>query len=283
MKTMKNNILLLFLLALVFSACEHEKLDTYSGQNEIYFQYAIASSTVDVVDSTVVHFGYDTPIKEDSLIRIKVKVMGDVVDFDRAVAFELETASSAQSGQDVELLLDSSYVKAGKTVGQVAIKIKNTANLDDKILNANLKLLSNEFFQTDFKSTSFSSVNATGKINSIKYRVLFDNANEKPNLWAYYDSRFTPYFGTYSKKKLDLICELINITREYFTYTRTETQTEAQAASAAFSAKWPTSIMLFSARTLNNYLSNYKRTHGEPLLEDDGTEMVPGPLGLNLF
>jgi hypothetical protein len=260
---------------LVFCACEQETLPTYNGQNEVYFRYASETTASYVVDSSLIRFGYDTKIKDDSIIRIKVRVMGEVVDYDRPVNFILvDTSSTAKPGGDIDLLLDRSFVPAGKIDGEIVVKIKNTANLNNKYLKAGLRLVENEYFKVDYKKTLHSAINNAGNIVATEYRVVFDNASEMPNLWAFYEtSRFAMFFGAYTDKKFRLLCEIGGFDRDYFTYI------PPQTASAVFTERFPTAIVTMVCRLMNRYLIEYEATHGEPLREDNGQIMEMGLSG----
>ncbi|MDR3219737.1 MAG: DUF4843 domain-containing protein [Dysgonamonadaceae bacterium] len=263
-------------MALFVCSCEYEKLPTYSGNDEIYFRYASEYYATEVIDSLYIHFGYDVKIKDDSICRIPVRVMGNLVDYDRPVQFILvDTSSTATEGVDVELLLAESFVPAGSRNGNIVVRLKNTSNLDGKELKAVFRLVENNYFKVDYTTTRHAYINDEGKIIATEYRIMFDNASDMPNLWAYYDAaRFRPYLGIYTEKKFRLICELCNLDRAYFSY-----DPQVETASAAFTLKFPIQIFTMICRTLNRYLTNYLETNGEPLLEDDGSVMSLGPNG----
>jgi hypothetical protein len=272
---------------MIFSSCEYETLPTYSGEDQIYFRYADydQNNINALVNYTMVNFGYDPVIKTDSTIKISVKIMGKVVDYDRPVSFVLDeeladtlsytsdgskVGDAAQLGEDVELLLDQSFVPAGKTIGSIVIKLKNTARLKDSNLVAAIQLVENTYFKADYKTTRIKYVNDEGKIVGTQYLVLFDNRNDAPNLWVYPSTKqsLDRMFGAYSTKKFKLICELFGLNREYFTY-----DPETETASTVFGARFPIALAMGWATAFNRYLDEYKTIHGEPILEEDGTEM----------
>ncbi|MDR3338499.1 MAG: DUF4843 domain-containing protein [Candidatus Symbiothrix sp.] len=264
-------------MTLFVCSCEYEGLPTYSGNDEIYFRYASEFYSFDVIDSVYIHFGYDVKIKEDSIRRIPVRVMGNLADYDRPVKFILvDTSSTAKESADIELLQESSFIPAGKRDGYIVVKLKNTPNLDGKVLKASLRLVENEYFKTNYTTTRHVLINDAGKIISTEYRVLFDNASGIPNLWAFYEaSRFRPYLGIFTEKKFRLICELCSLDRPYFSY-----DPQVETASAAYNLKFPIQIFIMICRSLNIYLASYLETYGEPLLEDDGSVMELGPYAI---
>jgi hypothetical protein len=238
-----------------------------------------------MVNFTMVNFGYDLVIKTDSTLKISVKIMGNVVDYDRPVNFVLDAALSdsvnyimdgskvgaaAKLGEDIELLLDRSFIPAGKTTGQIVVKVKNTSRLEAGSLVAALQLVNNTYFKTDYKTTRIPSVNEAGIIVGTQYFVLFDNSNDAPNLWTYPTTKvmLDRIFGTYSAKKFNLICELFGLNREYFTY-----DPATQTASTVVAERFPISLGMGWATAFNRYLEEYKTIHGEPIYEEDGSEM----------
>jgi hypothetical protein len=127
-----------------------------------------------MINYTMVNFGYDLVIKKDSTIKIPVKIMGNVTDQDRPVTFVLDEELSAsiiysgdgspvgggaKLGEDIELLLDQSFIPAGKTIGQIVVKLKNTSRLNAGSLVAALQLTDNTYFKTDYKTTRIKEVN----------------------------------------------------------------------------------------------------------------------------
>jgi hypothetical protein len=271
---MKKYIFITIASALLFfCSCEHESLPTYSGVDQIYFAY-VDTTLIAVVDSVTVNFGYDVVPKADSTISIPVRVMGNIVDYDRPVNFILVSTSTAQQGRDVELLTDRSFVPAGKNKGNIYIKLYNTENLNDKSLLASLCLVENEYFKADYRFTPYRSLNKEGKIIGTQCRIRFENTNEMPNMWANPSTKsyFDMVFGTYSRAKFTLMCQILpGCTREYFTYELDEDPQKV------FSARFPMGLLAGWARGLSTYLATYKNEHdGVPLYDENGREITSG-------
>ncbi|MDR1762562.1 MAG: DUF4843 domain-containing protein [Dysgonamonadaceae bacterium] len=257
----------------MLSSCEQETIPTYSGEDQIYFTFADETATYYIVDSTFIKFGYDLVIKSDSIVGLNVKVQGNVTDYDRPIAFGLvESESSAQLGRDVEMLLDMSYIPAGKAVGKIYVRLKNTEALDGNQLRAVIGLQKNEYFDVKYLTTLNTTINSQGYMLATHFKIYFDNANEMPNIWAHptYRPRFEMFFGAYSAKKFALLCELFGVDRDYFTYPPESTSTEI---TAFWNSHFPMALLQGWARSFNIYL-NQMRENGTPVLEDDGTEMT---------
>ena len=93
-------------------SCADEDLMTYEDVPRIYFKYADASSSDfgENEDQITVNMGYDRPLKNDSIIKIPIKLMGRVSETDRAVkVVMIPEESTATEGEDIEIL--SAYLK----------------------------------------------------------------------------------------------------------------------------------------------------------------------------
>jgi hypothetical protein len=226
----------------------------------------------------MVYFGYDDVIKSDSVCTINVRLMGEPKDYDRPIRFEMiDTASTAKQGADVELLPDKSFIPAGKNLGVVALKLKNTSDLNDTTLMVKIRLLANEYFQVNYTQTINADINTAGKMIATEYRLFFNNSSDMPNLWADFSSRFTNYWGTFSKVKLDVICEVCHVDRSLFEY-----DPQTQKASTVWGQRFPMAILQNMCTAVNRYLDNWKATHdGNPLTDEKGNVVQLGKYAQN--
>ncbi|MDR1783750.1 MAG: DUF4843 domain-containing protein [Dysgonamonadaceae bacterium] len=273
---MKKIILFMLAIAGLYS-CEQETIPTYSGDDQIYFKYADEDISSYIIDSAFIRFGYDIEIKPDTIYKIGVKLQGKLTDYDRPVALEfINSQTTATVGRDIEFVQEESFVPAGSIYGYVAVKVYNNENLaNDAVLKAALRLVPNEYFKTDYITTRIKPFNKDSVV-ATEFRLLFDNANEMPNFWANatYTTRFNMFFGAYSRKKFALLCELFKFNREYFTY---DTSLTAAQITTLYNSRFPSALTMAWSKSFNLYLTEYKNTHdGQPLLEDDGTEMKGG-------
>jgi len=263
-------------LMLFLSACEYETLPTYSGIDNVYFEYASVVGSSSVVDSTYVMFGYDLMPKTDSLIVILVKTLGYVKDYDRPVSFIFEEdRSTAQLGKDVVLYPELSMVPAGSTIGIIAIRVFNNESLNDGAsLVAALRIVENEHFKADYTySEVFRTSPRYRNYDATRYRVRFNNDNERPNMWtpAAYETELTNSFGHYSREKFRLMCEILpGCSWAYFTYGPGQTPKEV------WDKNFPIALQTGWSRTLHFYLEYYKEVNGEPLLDENGEEITSG-------
>ncbi|MDR1021770.1 MAG: DUF4843 domain-containing protein [Prevotellaceae bacterium] len=269
---MKTHVtkLIFTVAAALASSCEYEKLPTYSGQDQVYFAYA-DNAAVNVVDEVFLHFGYDNPVKQETTLYVSVKVMGSVADVDRPVSVTfVDSLSTATLGRDVELLPAQSLVPAGKALGRIAVKLKNTTALYDTVLTVAVRIVQNEHFHADYVKTRYPHINTEGKIVSTLYRIRFDNAVSMPRLWSENLSTCITMFGEYSDVKFNLMCERLGFTRDLFSYEDGDGDPQElfNARIAPYSKSWN--------QIINTYLNEFKETNGAPLRDEYGREVKMG-------
>ncbi|MDR2563123.1 MAG: DUF4843 domain-containing protein [Prevotellaceae bacterium] len=257
----------MYLLAiLTIVSCKHETLPTYSDVDRIYFEWAKSSTGS---NRTQVNLGYDNPIKIDSTIAVPVVVIGKLYDEDRPITAEfIRSESSAIIGADVEIM--PSFIPAGQPKGLLRIKVKYSEKLDSLTLIARLRLTPNSYFHVDYiKAEGYGDRNGT------EFNVSFDAKADMPNLWADPTSgtRLVTYFGPYSKVKLELLCEVFGITRDFFMYDpATENAIDVLTARMGESGI----IAMGMIAQVNRYLKAYEAEHGEPLKDENGNEIKMG-------
>ncbi|MDU1890878.1 MAG: DUF4843 domain-containing protein [Dysgonomonas sp.] len=259
-------ILPILLCAGIVVSCEHDKLDTYKEKDNIYFNYAEASMYGHLADSVNIRLGYDFVPKDDSTVYIKVKVMGNTVNYDRTVNIKLVTgASTAKIGEDIELMHGT--IPADSIRGFVGVKIKNTSKLSTNTLLAELELVANDDFDTNYRQCGIKDLNDKGWNKATFYRVFFDAKNEMPNLWADKISNFTNIFGEFSRVKLQFICKTVGVDISYFEYDP-ETENVNTVYNERFSVVGNSWV-----RRCYVALEEYKKVHGA-LLDENKNEVV---------
>lgn len=285
MKNIKNK-LILFLLVLCYSSCEEAELETNPVRDDIFFHYSLTkSSSMDkgdiapqsVVDSVVIRFGYDIVPKQDSVVAIRLRLLGGFSSEFRPVNFVLvddDTSDrAAKLGEDIELLHDASGIWPDSRNGYVFVKLKNTEKLKTKSLRATIRTAPNEYFPAMYdKIEEEKKYNSDSLFKSNTYSIVFDAINDKPNLWAAYEDRFTKnVFGKYSLVKFNFICEVLHMDYAYFTYDPT-TENPATIYNQRFKIAdvngWKVVLQLA--------LEKYERENGVPLKDENGEVVVIG-------
>jgi hypothetical protein len=236
------------LLTTILFSCTKD-LKTFDGQSSIYFVNATLSSPSDRSD---ISFALGKPSLTDSLIRLQVRIIGESTSDDREYKLVIADTSTAIAGEDFELLNDRFVIKAGEVSDYIQLKLKRTAAMQDTSLSIGLELHPNEYFMTMMENRVTNSFTGA-TLSFTSHTVYVNDVLKKPARWI------DAYFGTFSRKKLALICELFNVTPEYL-------DKFVGVAELTFFGK-------FTQRYLND-----KKAMGETIYEEDGvTEMVMGP------
>lgn len=264
----------LLFLGIGWASCADEDLMTYEDVPRIYFKYADTSDFGDRDDQITVNMGYDRPLKDDSIIRIPIKLMGRVAKEDRAVkAVLMSEESTATEGKDIEIL--SACLPADSIFGFVEVRLNRTETVDKEMLFARIRLASNENFHTDYST----SINDKGNDrNGLIYNIYFTALAEKPSLWAasYSSMTLESIFGSYSNTKMNVIYEACGVTREFF---EIDPDDNDPTGNATYTKRFQREVSFGMVSLINRYLTKYKEEHGEPLLDEFGEE-VKVPLGI---
>lgn len=260
---------------LLASACSYDTLPTYEDVDRLYFDWARPGTTVTELaerdrELITVQLGYDNPQKSDSTVRIKVCMSGHISEQDRPISAEvIKNESSAVYGEDIEIL--PSFIMAKEVTGVLLVKLKNSTKLTTNTLMARIRLVPNEYFHVDYyEATGFPYV----KKNGTEYNIYFDAKTEIPSLWANTSSApyLNAYFGAYSYRKLQLICEVCNLTRDFFMHDPAN-----ENALTVLNSRISTATAMGLISMVNRYLNQYKAEHnGEPLRDENGNEIKMG-------
>ena len=144
MKTKK--ILYLFLLPLIFTACETKDIPVYTSDDAaLYFQrtasYIWGSTTVTYSNSTEFTFAGAAAEKNNVTYSAEVRTMGNVTDYDRPFKVEIDKEmSTGIQGVHFDTNLDTLKIKAGKSNAYVRITFYRTPDLLDSTLTVVLHL-----------------------------------------------------------------------------------------------------------------------------------------------
>lgn len=280
---MKNiTIIISLLLFLGLSSCQESTTDVYPVKADLFFHYSLTAGPWDaddqkptyVRDSTIVRFGYDEILKEDSIIRMKMRLIGPYADFDRPINFVLvDSMSTAKLGEDIELLYDESFMLANDRTGYIYVKLKNTEKLRNTELIAAIRTAPNEYFIAKYDSIQEGEKHKVSeKTKSNTFRIRFNCIKDKPNLWAANELKFKQRgFGDYSNVKLDFIMEQLHLDYEYFTY-----DPSAEDPDVIFSNRFPIGLINGWKIVLELALEKYERDHGAPMKDENGNNVLIG-------
>lgn len=286
---MKNiSFIITLLLMLGFSSCKESSMDIYTMKSDVFFHYSLTAGPWDagertpggVKDSTVIRFGYDEIIKQDSIIAIKLRLIGAYADFDRPINFVLADNHprdshylQAKEGEDIELLHDRSFMLANTRMGFIFVKLKNTDKLKDSEMLATLRTAPNEYFIAEYDSIQEGEkYRVNDRMKSNTYRIIYNSQKDKPNLWAAKEEEFSKHgFREYSNVKLDFMMQELNFDYEYFTY-----DPSTQDPTTVFNDRFPVAMISGWIFMLEIALERYENEHGEPLKDENGNNVIIG-------
>lgn len=257
---MKNIIpTLLCLMSLpVFVGC-NESLDTYAGEDGIYFDTRYNGSEM-LSDTIEVHWGLKNTSVRSQKVTLKVKLFGNTSPVDRKFGIRISDDNSdgklAEPGVDYVMPSLDVIMPAGKAEVPVEIEVLRRPNLKDDPRRIKIELVESDelkFLYT--RSTAFIADDGNMQTRPLDLqRVLsIDETFPIPVWWVI---RGEPYFGTWSATKAALICDVMEIDRQ------------AWVAPADLSEGY----LKYCGKFMHRYLQD------NPQLDEDGEPMVMGPM-----
>jgi len=203
-----------------FASCSEENLDVYdqvSSGASIYFldKYKQADDLYQSIpkDTLWTSFGYVGETTQDSVVKQVVRISGEKMDHDRTYKLTVLSSSTAVEGVHYEFLNESFVIKANAVTDTIKIKFNRTEDMKDSTFRISLRLEPNDNFNTDIPVMKSKAENGkyTYELTHMEFKV--DDITGVPFLWTDppYNS-FTPsYLGTFSRTKLLLMIEVMNI------------------------------------------------------------------------
>lgn len=249
------SLFIVTILGLFTLSCSKKGLELYDEPthgSSIYFKEAItAKSTL----TRTVSFGFVGYSITDSVVAIPVAVTGAPGDHDRQ--FQLKVTDSTTAIADKHYtFLRPPVIRAGMVVDTLLLKINRTADMASNTYRLDLLLEQNAAFMTKLGDTS--------KLY-LKYKILLDDVAGVSYLWTTYARRaaVVSYFGAYSRKKVDLMMEVLNLKPAFFYDPAANTLTSTQ---------------LLSYGRYMYYWLNKEAAEGRVYLDENGTEIKMGQL-----
>ncbi|TCC92186.1 DUF4843 domain-containing protein [Pedobacter frigiditerrae] len=249
---MKKNIAYIIALVIISLSISCKKpLDTYSGENSIYFYDAgrlPVYTGEPIKDSTNISFSLAK--SQDSTMNMIIAAIGPVSDKDRPYKLELNPNSTAIAGVHYTILNTSFQIKKNKTLDTVKIKFFRKAEMQTNTFLLSFDLKANENFVTTFNNKIANTT--TGRIHSfVTYRWFVNDIIKKPARWL------DGYLGVFTRKKLNLMITVLGVDPAYL-------DTSVSIAETLAYGKF-----------MQRYL-NEQRALGNNILEDDGSVMIMG-------
>ena len=251
---MKNIYYLLLACAAMtcLLSCEKE-LHKYEGRPTIYFNETarpLAYSSEVLKDSTVISFSLTKGTTVDSLVHMVIATIGNAVDNDRPYKIVPNSSSTAIEGKHYEFITKDFSIKKNQLRDTIWLRFLRTPDMKDQNFLLSFDLLENENFSADmlYKITN----QTTGqKLNFINYRWFINDIIKKPARWLDF------YLGTFSRTKLNLMVEVLNVDPQYMDTNISIAETMAYG------------------KFMQRYL-NEQKAAGNLILDEDGQPMNMG-------
>ena len=263
MKTKK--ILYLFLLPLIFTACETKDIPVYTSDDAaLYFQrtasYIWGSTTVTYSNSTEFTFAGAAAEKNNITYSAEVRTMGNVTDYDRPFKVEIDKEmSTGIQGVHFDTNLDTLKIKAGKSNAYVRITFYRTPDLLDSTLTVVLHLIENEHFNAridEYKKTNQWN-SSSENLDGTRYTFKFNEQYSEPTYWSLFGEGF---LGPWTPQKYIVVNSVMGWTVNDW----------SQAGQAG--AKVSYGRLGFAAKAVRNYLQE-QADNDTPVKDKDGSYM----------
>lgn len=258
MNLMKPIITIFAFLLLCCSACK-EEIPIYEGESGIYF-----STQNMMLDTIFVPWGLKESEVTEQEYTLKVCLFGAVKPYDRKFSVRVNADASdtlaAVEGVDFRALDEEYVMPANQAEAPIKITLLRRPDLDKKARRFTVHLEENDDLK--FLYSRELSLDSTQWVNDVKVRrldlqrtIYMDERFQVPNWWPLCG---TNYFGTYSSKKMILICDVMNISRADF------------IAPFSMENRITDGYLKFVGRYMHRWLQE------NPQTEEDGTPMEMG-------
>ena len=263
MKTKK--ILYLFLLPLIFTACETKDIPVYTSDDAaLYFQrtasYIWGSTTVTYSNSTEFTFAGAAAEKNNVTYSAEVRTMGNVTDYDRPFKVEIDKEmSTGIQGVHFDTNLDTLKIKAGKSNAYVRITFYRTPDLLDSTLTVVLHLIENEHFNAridEYKKTNQWN-SSSENLDGTRYTFKFNEQYSETTYCSWFGEGF---LGPWTPQKYIVVNSVMGWTVNDW----------SQAGQAG--AKVSYGRLGFAAKAVRNYLQE-QADNDTPVKDKDGSYM----------
>ena len=257
-------------LLLTTAACSHEEIDLYSGPKSGIFIQQVYSTNMTTglvssyMDSTNVSFASLGATSTESTVRFYVRTIGDVTDYPRRYALEIDNeGTTAVEGTDFSLTRNDYTIHPGKSMDTCIVTLMRTPILRQKALVVKLKLMPNENFDIIFDSYKNSgSWQIDGDtLSAVTYAIRFSEEYSEPYYWRSFGKSFFGEFTAAKMLELEKVME----------WTYRDWNSGGQSISKVQYGR-----MDFAAKAFQKHLQELADA-GTPVREDDGSLMqLPG-------
>lgn len=204
------NLILFALCGFALWSCKEDTLDLYNGDksgNNIFFQEKFNKRDTSSMMKPV-SLGFASSDLKDSIIAIPIQVTGPVHSVDRAYQIHIADTSSMKEGHYFDFLTEP-IIPAGQLADTLFLSLHRKPDLESKRVYLHLTLQANSSFSTNIRT----QINRNIEQDILTYRISLDDMFPVSYLWTtfYGKGLVEGYFGVYSRKKAELMMEVLDI------------------------------------------------------------------------
>lgn len=195
------------LAAIVFYSllsCSEDKIDTYHGEDFIYFSDSVGNNGLSYYWKSSRTFNFFFTTAQEASIALPVSAGGMVSESDRTFLVEPEVDGDAVEGLDFELSREQ-IMPAKKSKTNVYVKLKRRAEMEGKTFTVKVHLKPNENFTTNFP------VGIDLNNDTVSRKVMDVICQAELTAPAYYNSNKS-YIGYWSVLKFNTMNEVLDLT-----------------------------------------------------------------------
>ncbi|MGN0280805.1 MAG: DUF4843 domain-containing protein [Prevotella sp.] len=187
------------------TACTENDHPLYEEKPRAYFS--------SLTDADSISYSFASGAKEEDVVNIPLRIIGESTDTDRKVAIEVSPLSTAIEGVHYSDLTKEVTVKAGDVTADVTLKVYDK-QLEDGDVTLLLNILSNDDFDKGYG-------------DRLTAKLVITNQLVMPSYWKI---PLSLYYGAYSKAKHQLCIQIqgfdfpatldYNMISDYMSYGR---------------------------------------------------------------
>lgn len=263
-KTIIPAIVLPLLLGVSTTGCNEDTLDTYEGENGIYFDTTYNGAEM-MSDTIKVHWGLENSNVTSQKVTLKVKLFGNTAPVDRKFSITVETDEgddlAAAEGVDYVMPVTEYVLPAGKAEVPIEFEVLRRPNLKDSPRRVRINLVENEELKLLYtRGLPYIDENEETQVRPADFQrvILMEETFPIPVWWVIYGEL---YFGDWSATKAALICDVMNINRKEWV--------EVNVLTEGY------------LKYCGKYMHRYLQEQDPKILDEDGEPMVMGPVSIN--
>ena len=250
-------------------ACQKKNVGLYNrGDSMVYFQVQNFSGSNGAEGYTTrTNFSFvDYAAAYTSVVfNAKVKLLGEVKDYDRALKVVVDEEQTTMTSYDAVTNPDGGYmmdfdtlkIKAGSNEGTVGVRFMRNASIKKQVDTLVLKLEANQYFEVlnAYKSSNVWSNPTADTIDGTRYTFLISEIYTQPSRWGHVAA--DQYFGKWNPVRYAYINGFFGFTTTDWTWA---------------TGKVSKGRMPFYARELQSELQR-RADEGDPVYDEDGSYM----------